>query len=40
VMAGIVLGIALLTHLAVLGSRRGRVTIDRSSSVGIGSVSD
>jgi hypothetical protein len=40
VMAGIVLGIALLTHLAVRGSRRGRVTIDRSSSVGIGSVSD
>jgi dipeptide/tripeptide permease len=40
VMAGIVLGIALLTHLAVRGSRRGRVTIDHSSSVGVDSVSD
>jgi hypothetical protein len=38
VMAGIVAGIALLTHLAVWGSGRGRVTIDRWSGVGPGSV--
>jgi hypothetical protein len=39
VMAGIVAGIALLTHLAVRASVRGRVTLDRRSSVGTSSVS-